>query len=120
MRTPRLLTNATIAALLTHESTVDKLPFTPKKLRPKEATPIDFAHYAMPMTHPITGESIGSYTRLMNDPATSETWMTAFGKDFGGMCQGDNKTGQLGTNAMFVMHPLAVPLIPTNRTVTYA
>jgi hypothetical protein len=29
--------------------------------------------------------------------------MTAFGKDFGGMSQGDNKTGQVGTNAMFVM-----------------
>jgi hypothetical protein len=39
----------------------------------------------------------------MNDPATVETWQTAFGKDFGGMLQGDNKTGQKGTNAMFVM-----------------
>ncbi len=55
----------------------------------------------------------------MQDPATAETWMTAFGKDFGGMCQGDDKTGQLGTNAMFVMTPSNVPLIPTDRTVTY-
>ena len=39
----------------------------------------------------------------MHDPATAETWQTAFGKDFGGMTQGDNKTGQKGTNAMFVM-----------------
>ncbi len=39
----------------------------------------------------------------MNNPATAETWQTAFGKDFGGMAQGDNKTGQKGTNAMFVM-----------------
>ena len=39
----------------------------------------------------------------MNDPATAEVWQTAFGKDFGGMAQGDNKTGQKGTNAMFVM-----------------
>jgi hypothetical protein len=39
----------------------------------------------------------------MNDPVTAETWQTAFGKDFGGMCQGDNKTGTVGTNAMFVM-----------------
>jgi hypothetical protein len=38
----------------------------------------------------------------MNDPATAVTWQTAFGKDFGGMPQGDNKTGQKGTNAMFV------------------
>ncbi len=39
----------------------------------------------------------------MNDPAVAETWQTAFGKDFGGMLQGDNKTGQKGMNAMFVM-----------------
>ncbi len=39
----------------------------------------------------------------MNNPATAEVWQTAFGKDFGGMAQGDNKTGQKGTNAMFVM-----------------
>ncbi len=39
----------------------------------------------------------------MNDPATAEIWQTAFGKDFGGMAQGDNKRGQKGTNAMFVM-----------------
>ncbi len=39
----------------------------------------------------------------MHDPATAEIWQTAFGKDFGGMAQGDNKTGQKGTNAMFVM-----------------
>jgi hypothetical protein len=46
--------------------------------------------------------------------------MTAFGKDFGGMSQGDNKTGQVGTNAMFVMDPKDIPNIPTDRTVTYA
>jgi hypothetical protein len=39
----------------------------------------------------------------MNDPATAEVWQTTFGKDFGSMCQGDNKMGQKGTNAMFVM-----------------
>ncbi len=35
----------------------------------------------------------------MNDPATAEIWQTGFGKDFSGMVQGDNKTGQKGTNA---------------------
>ncbi len=29
----------------------------------------------------------------MHDPARAETWQTAFGKDFGNMAQGDNKTG---------------------------
>ncbi len=39
----------------------------------------------------------------MHNPATAETWQTAFGKDFSSMAQGNNKTGQKGTNAMFVM-----------------
>jgi hypothetical protein len=30
-------------------------------------------------------------------------WQTAFGKNFGGMAQSDNKTGQKGMDAMFVM-----------------
>jgi hypothetical protein len=40
----------------------------------------------------------------MHDPDMADIWQTAFGKDFGGMAQGDNKTGQKGTNAMFVMN----------------
>jgi hypothetical protein len=55
------------------------------------------------MVHPVMGETISSYNKLMNDPATAEIWQPAFGKDFGGMAQGCNKTGQKGTNAMFVM-----------------
>jgi hypothetical protein len=55
----------------------------------------------------------------MNDPATAEVWMTALGKDLGRMSQGDNKTGQKGTNAMFVMLPSNVFNIPKNRVVTY-
>jgi hypothetical protein len=39
----------------------------------------------------------------MNNPATAEIWQMAFGKDFGGMAHGDNKTGQKGTNTKFVM-----------------
>jgi hypothetical protein len=55
----------------------------------------------------------------MNDPATMEIWQTAFGKDFGGMAQGDNKTGQKGTNAIFVMTHEEILLIPADRTITY-
>ena len=65
--------------------------------------PVHFEHCTNPMVHPVTGETILSYKKLMNDPATAKVWQTAFGKDFGGMAQGDNKTGQKGTNAIFVM-----------------
>ena len=46
--------------------------------------------------------------------------MTA-GKDFGGMCQGDNKMRQRGRHAMFVMPPSDIPKnILKDRTIMYA
>ena len=49
-----------------------------------------------------------------------EIWQTAFGKDFRGMAQGDKKTGQKGTNAIFVMTHKEILLIPADCTSTYA
>jgi hypothetical protein len=55
------------------------------------------------MVHPTTSNTIASYKKLMNDPETAKVWQTAFGIDFGRMAQGDEKTGQKGTNSVFVM-----------------
>jgi hypothetical protein len=55
------------------------------------------------MVHLTMGKTITSYKKLMNDPEMAEVWQMAFGKDFGGMAQGDKKTGQKGTNSVFVM-----------------
>jgi hypothetical protein len=63
----------------------------------------DYVHFASPMVHPTTGETITSYKRLMHNPATVEVWQTAFGKDVGGMAQGNDKMGQKETNSIFVM-----------------
>ncbi len=85
----------------------------------KHKLPVHFEHYANPMVQPVTEETISSYKKLLNDPATAEVWQTAFGKDLGRMAQGDNKTGQKGTNAMFVItrediaHALAVEIFFT-------
>jgi hypothetical protein len=51
---------------------------------------------------------------MMHDPATMEIWQTAFGKDFGSMVQGGNKTGQKGMNSIFVMTHNKILLIPAN------
>ncbi len=66
------------------------------------------------------GETITSYKKLMHDPTTKDIWLTAFGKDFGGMAHGDNKTGQQGTNSVFVMTHDDIRHIPNNCTITYA
>ncbi len=77
-------------------------------------------HFACPMVHPVTGETISCYKKLMNDPAMAETGQTAFGKDFGGMLQGNNKMGQKGTNAMFVMsHDEIQHVLNTGRKFTH-
>jgi hypothetical protein len=55
----------------------------------------------------------------MNNLATQETWMMAFGKDFGGMCQGDNRSGQKGIDTMFGMTPVNIPIILANQIVAY-
>jgi len=120
IRNSRLISQEAINQLLLDDLTQDVTPFIPTKLHTKPSAIVDYAHYAMPMIHPITGEHISSYKRLMNDPATRDTWMKAFGKDFGGMAQGNTMTGQTGTNAMFVMNPADVPNIPKDRTVMYA
>jgi hypothetical protein len=95
--------------------------FTPTKLRPKSTpTSFDFQQVAMPMVHPTTGETISSYKQLMHNPATSKMWQTAFGKDFGGMAQGDHKACQEGTHSIFVMTHEEIARIPKQQTVTYA
>jgi len=95
--------------------------FTPDMLKPKHAPScLNQEQVAMPMIHPTTGETISSYKKLMHDPATKDIWQRAFGKDFGGMAQGCNKTGQKGTNAIFVMTHEDIPNIPKDCTITYA
>ena len=104
----RIVTRHAINALTTSEKGKCQNAFTPEALLHSavedEPNHCHFEHFASPMVHPVTGETISSYKKLMHNPATAEVWQTAFGKDFGGMAQGDDKTGQKGTNSMFVMN----------------
>jgi len=81
----------------------------------------NYTHFPSPMVHPMTGETISSYKRHMHDTATAEVWQKAFGKDFGGMAQSDDKTGQKGTNSIFVMtHATIKQAYADKVTFTYA
>ena len=103
MKNSRMISHEAINNLLMDDLYHNLTCFTPDNLRPTATHDIDFEHLAMPMVHPVTGEMISSYKNLKNDLATAETLMTTFGKKIGGMAQGDNKTGQKGTNSIFVM-----------------
>jgi hypothetical protein len=85
-RDSRIISQEAISMLLMDKLQNNTVPFTPTKLAPPPTPIMNFNHYAMPMVHPTTGETISSYKQLMNDPVTADTWQTAFGKDFGSMC----------------------------------
>jgi hypothetical protein len=95
-------------------------PFTPTKLALPPTPLMNFEHNAMPMVHPTMGKTISRYKRLMSEPVMANTWQMASGKVFGSMCQGDNKTGAKGMNAMFVMKPEEVDHTPAAGLATYA
>jgi hypothetical protein len=71
------------------------------------------------VTHPVTGETITKYKKLVSIPEFTKTWETAFGKEFGNQAQGDAKTGEKGTNTLFVMNHEEIQQIPKDRTITY-
>jgi len=73
---------------------------------------VDIEHFCAPVIHPTTGETITQYKKLIKDPVTKEIWETAFGKEFGRMAQGDNKTKCEGTNSIFVMSHDEIKQIP--------
>jgi hypothetical protein len=117
----RIVTRHAINLLTIKEAASFSTIHTPRKLVQHAKIPINLEHYANPMVHPVTGRTISSYKKLMNDPATAEVWQTAFGKDFGGMAQGCNKTGTKGTNAMFVMtHDAIMHALAAKQFFTYA
>ena len=80
---------------------------------------IDIEHFCAPVAHPMTGETISKHRKLMRDAVLGEMWATAFGKEFGNLAQGDDRTGEKGTNAIFVMTPDEILRIPKDRVVTY-
>jgi hypothetical protein len=116
----RIVTQHAINILTLHKQASFSTIHTPRALMKHAKIWVNMEHYANPMVHPVTGRTISSYKKLMHDLATAKVRQTAFGKDFGGMAQGCNKTGQKGTNAIFVMahdeirHALAAKKIFTH------
>jgi hypothetical protein len=116
---PRMIHQTHAINVLTlMEQTSFSTTHTPHALMKYAKMTINFEHYAM--VHPVTGATISSYKNLMHNPATSKVWQTAFSRDFGRMAQGDNKTSQKGTNAMFVMtHDKIARTLAEKKRFTY-
>jgi hypothetical protein len=63
--------------------------FKSKALLPSivKSTPSHMDHFASPMVHPATGETISSYKKIMNIPATAEIWQLALFKILVAWCR---------------------------------
>ena len=82
--------------------------------------PDNLQHFCAPVIHPTTGEIITSYKKLVKDPTLRDVWETGFGKEWGGLTQGDKRTGASGTNTLIILIPDRIHEIPNDRVVTYA
>lgn len=81
---------------------------------------VNIEHFCAPVVHPVTGETISQYRRLMRDNVLSQIWCTAFGKEFGNLAQvDDHRTGEKGTNSLFAMTHEQILRIPKDKVVTY-
>ena len=76
-------------------------------------------HFCAPVIHPSTGKMITKWTELANDPEMTEILSTAFGKEWGVLAQGDNKTGSGRTDSLHVLDHEQIKLIPKDHTITY-
>ena len=100
--------------------------WTPQSFTEASQTSLDhnyetnIEHFCAPVVHPVTGERILKYQKLMSDPVLRDIWNTAFGKEFGNMVQGDMRTGEKGTNSISVMSHNEIRSILKDLVVTYA
>ncbi|MCP4142532.1 MAG: hypothetical protein GY755_20020, partial [Chloroflexi bacterium] len=101
---------------ITQEDPSEMINFTFSTNAPE---PPSQQHFCAPVTHPVTGETITKYKKLISDPILSDTWKRAFGKEFGGLAQGDNLTKTTGTNSLIILKPQEIKNIPKDRTITY-
>jgi hypothetical protein len=80
-----LISQTALNAFVTKEALYKHQAFIPAGLTAPvcvDGVP-NYVHFASPMVHPVTGETISSHKKLMHNPAMAEVWQTAFGKDFG-------------------------------------
>ena len=105
LQNPRIITQEALNFLATHAPTTNHP---------------HIEHYCAAVIHPTTGEVFNNYRKLAKDKEIGEIWQTAFGKEFGGLAQGDNRTGKKGTDTFHVMSHDEIRHIPKDRTIAYA
>ena len=88
-------------------------------MAPKNNYEVNIEQCCAPVIHPIIGETITKYQKLIKDPHTKDIWSLAFGEEFGNLAQGGEVTGTEGTGYIFFMSREDIKTIPSDRVVTY-
>ena len=79
---------------------------------------IEIAEMCNGVVHPLTGETITKYQKLINEPLLQEVWTRAMCIELGRLAQGFEDTK--GTNTIRFLNHREIKEIPGDRTVTYA
>ncbi len=88
---------------------------------PPQTANINFEHFKMPMIHPTTGETITSYTKLMNNPATQETGWQHLARTLDTCAKAMTKLDKKWRMQCLSWTQPTYPIFPpTNQMVTYA
>ena len=80
---------------------------------------MDSEYFCVPVIHLMIGKIISKYKELANDPDTREVWITASGKESGGLAHGDSKTGEKGRSTICLMNHDGIKNFPADRKITY-
>ena len=82
----------------------DKFITASPTAKPTNAYDVELEHCCALVVHPLPGVTITQYRKLANDPVTSDIWKEhEFGKEFGRMSQGDNRSGTKVKNCILFM-----------------
>ena len=115
MRTPAYISQQAINSI-TRMADNYAPQFTPRKLSKYQT--VTYLPTCNAVVHPVTGETITNYKKLLYDNVTKPVWEEAMCKELGRLAQGYEKTE--GTSTVTFMRKEDIANIPKDRTVTYA
>ena len=103
-RSPRLISQEALNAFA-YGAMSNPPAYSPARsgIPPPSYEPIGIENFCAPVIPPTSGTIISKYKELANNQETREVWISAFGKEFGGLTQGDNRMGGKGSTAIFVL-----------------
>jgi len=113
-QSPHYIAQDALNAVASNVISSRDISLTPTHMETNDHAHFNIEHFCAPVIHPPTGKLISKYAEIANNPEIAKVWPTAFGKEFGELAQGDNKTGAKGTNSLIVITHDKIRNIPAD------